>query len=217
MNAAATEHVERPVIERTDFGGLTVEWDERVQRPRAWTMHQALWAAELLPSVPPGPVLELCCGAGQIGLRAVMGSKRRLVCVDIDPVAASYVAKNARAAGMGPRTEIRLGGIDTVLLAQERFPFVIADPPCVPALHTGRFPDDPLLAIDGGSDGMDTIRICLIALELHLAAGGAALLQLGSPAQADQVAELVRGGRLEAVETREIEDGVVLRLDAHDA
>jgi methylase of polypeptide subunit release factors len=104
-----------------------------------------------------------------------------------------------------------------VLLPGERFPLVIADPPWVPGGHTGRFPDDPLLAIDGGSDGMDVIRICVLALELHLAAQGVALLQLGSSAQAEQVAELVRGGRLQAAEVREFERGVVLRLDAHDA
>ena len=216
MSTTAPGHVDRPVTERTDFGGLTVEWDTRIQRPRPWTLEQALWAAELLPSSPPGPVLDLCCGAGQIGLRAVVGSKRRLVCVDVDPVAASYVAKNASAAGMGTRTEIRLGGVEAVLLPQERFPLVLADPPCVAHQHVGRYSDDPLLAIDGGSDGMDTVRICVVALELHLAAGGVALLQLGSRAQADMVAALVLGGRLEPVEVRELEGGIVLRLDAQD-
>ena len=74
---------------------------------------------------------------------------------------------------------------------------------------------------------MDTIRICVVA-ELHLEVGGVALLQLGSPTQADMVAELVRGGRLEAVEVRELEGGpesgpesgperaILLRLDARD-
>ncbi len=216
MDLADTRHVDRSLAERTDFGGLAIEWDERVLRPRAWTVQQSLWAAELLSSLPPGPVLELCCGAGQIGLRAALNTDRRLVCVDVDPVAASYAAKNAIAAGMGARTEIRLGGIEAVLLPHERYPLVIADPPWVPGAHTGRFPDDPLLAIDGGSDGMGVIRICVVALELHLAAEGVALLQLGTTAQAEQVAELVGGGRLEATEVREFERGVVLRLDAHD-
>jgi release factor glutamine methyltransferase len=214
MDTAATEHLDRPVTGRTDFGGLTVEWDERLQRPRPWALQLALWAAELLSSVPPGPVLELCSGAGHVGLRALMGSARRLVCVDADPVAASYVAKNATAAGMGRQTEIRLGGIESVLLPQERFPLVIAHPPAAPTQHTDRFPGAPLRVIDAGSDGIDIVRICVIALELHLAIGGVALVQLGSPTQAAQVAELVSGGRLAAVETRELARGVVLRLDA---
>ena len=216
MDLADPQHIDRSEAERTDFGGLTIEWDERVLQPRAWTVGQSLWAAELVSSVPPGPVLELCCGAGQIGLLAVRNADRRLVCVDVDPVAASYAARNASAAGMGARTEIRVGGVDAVLLPRERFPLVIADPPWVPAADTGRFPADPLLAIDGGGDGTDVIRICVLTLELHLATEGVALLQLGSTAQAEQVGEMVRGGRLRAAEVREFEGGVVLRLDAHD-
>ena len=67
---------------RTPFGGLDISWDARVLEPREWTLEQSLWAASILDDVPAGPVLELCCGAGQIGLRAVVGSDRRLVCVD---------------------------------------------------------------------------------------------------------------------------------------
>ena len=48
----------------TDFEGLAITWDSRVLAPRAWTMEQSRWAAELAQDVPVGPILELCCGAG---------------------------------------------------------------------------------------------------------------------------------------------------------
>ena len=70
-------------------------------RPRAWTENQSRWAAELLPGAARrATVLELCSGAGQIGLLAVAGSERRLVCVDVNPVAAEYTRRNASAAGL---------------------------------------------------------------------------------------------------------------------
>src|SRR4051812_28275916 len=137
---------------QVDFGGLSIAWDERLLQPREWTLQQSLWAAELLERVPAGPVLELCSGAGQIGLRAVMGSGRRLVCVDANPVAASYTLRNAREAGLVDLVEVRTGWIDELLKADEEFPLVVADPPWVPRAQTGRFPEDPLIAIDGGDD-----------------------------------------------------------------
>ena len=111
-----------PAGETIDFGGLRIAFDERVLRPRAWTENQSLWAAELLPSLPAGTVLELCSGAGQIGLLAVAGSGRRLVCVDVNPVAAEYMAANAGAAGLRNRVEIRLGRIGDALAPARTLP-----------------------------------------------------------------------------------------------
>ncbi len=203
-----------PPTEVIDFGRLRIAFDERVLRPRAWTENQSLWAAELLPSLPAGTVLELCAGAGQIGLLAVAGSGRRLVCVDLNPVAAEYIAANAVAAGVRNRVEIRLGRIDDSLAPRERFPLIIADPPWVPRSETARFPEDPLVAIDGGEDGMGVVRECLAAIEAHLGSGGVALLQLGPGGQAEAVAELLADSKLVAGETRDFgESGVLLRID----
>ncbi len=156
-------------------------------------------------------MLELCCGAGQIGLRAVLESDRQLVCVDANPVAATYTLANARAAGLGDRVVVRTGWIEEVLETGELFPLIIADPPWVPHDETGRFPDDPTLAIDGGGDGMDVVRTCVRAIEQHLSPGGTALLQLGTIQQARWVADLAQG--LTTGMVRVCEGGVLLRLD----
>ena len=204
---------QRPHAEPVEFGGLTIAWDDRLLQPRTWTLEQSLWAASLLDRVPAGPVLELCCGAGHIGLRAVVGSARRLVCVDADPVAASYTEQNARAAGLEGRLEMRTGWIEGVLRPGEQFPLVIADPPWVPRSDTARFPEDPLLAIDGGDDGLAVVRTCVRAITAHLAPGGAALLQLGTTAQAAAVEQMLGEGPILAGEVRDFERGVVQRLD----
>jgi methylase of polypeptide subunit release factors len=202
------------VPETIDFGGLRISFDDRVLRPRTWTEHQSHWAAELLPDVPPGDVLELCSGAGQIGLLAVAASTRRLVCVDLNPAAAELTLENARAAGMQDRVEMRLGRIDQVLTAGESFPMVIADPPWVRRAETDRFPEDPLVAIDGGDDGLSVARECLAAVAEHLAPGGVALFQLGPGGQAEELAALAADAGLVAGEVRTFGDrGVLLRLD----
>jgi release factor glutamine methyltransferase len=205
-------HLEDQRVRHASFDGLDIAWDPRVLEPRAWTLEQSLWAASLLPDVPAGPVLELCCGAGQIGLRAVVDSDRQLVCVDANPVAASYTLENARTAGMEGRVGVRTGWIQEVLEPGELFAMIIADPPWVPHDETTQFPEDPTLAIDGGGDGMEVVRTCARAIEEHLAPGGAAVLQLGTVEQARLVEGLV--GALTAGEVRVFERGVLLRLDA---
>jgi release factor glutamine methyltransferase len=206
--------IEAADVETIDFGGLQIAFDHRVLRPRGWTAAQSWWAASLLPHLSEGDVLELCSGAGQIGLLAVTGSSRRLVCVDVSPVAATYTRHNAAAAGLADRVSVREGLIGEVLDTAERFPLIIADPPWVPRSQTTRFPQDPLLAIDGGDDGLGVVRECVRAVAVHLAAGGVALLQLGTSAQVEAVTDLLAGTDLVAGETREYGDrGVLLRID----
>ena len=201
--------------ETITFGDLRIAYDDRVLQPRPWTTEQSRWAAELMQAAPPGPVLELCCGAGQIGLLAVLASDRTLVCVDAEPAACAYAEDNAAAAGIGHRVEVRLGRLDEVLRPDERFPVIIADPPWVRREETRRFPEDPLLAIDGGFDGLDVARACLAVIAAHLVPGGSALLQVGSVTQAevlrDELPASVAG--LTMRELRQLEGGVLVRVD----
>ena len=201
--------------ETLDFGRLRIDFDDRVLRPRAWTTAQADWAAELIAHAPAGSVLELCSGAGHIGLLAVAGNDRRLVCVDANPVACFYARSNAAAGGLADRVEVREGRLETALEDHERFAVVIADPPWVPRSRTTEFPEDPLSAIDGGDDGLDVARACVAAITHHLAPGGTAVLQLGTTGQAEALlAEPgLADGTLVMSEVRRQERGVLARID----
>jgi methylase of polypeptide subunit release factors len=203
------------MTDRIQFGTLSIAYDDRVLQPREWTAAQSEWAAELAATVPGGTLLELCAGAGHIGLLAAATSGRRLLCVDSNPVACDYARANAVAAGIADRVEVREGRLETSLRADEQFPLVIADPPWVPRDQTRQFPEDPLSAIDGGTDGLDIARACLEVVADHLAAGGSAVLQLGSAAQADALGRepALASGRLVQVELRQHVRGVLVRID----
>jgi release factor glutamine methyltransferase len=196
-----------------EFGGLTVSYDERVLVPRPWTTAQSYWAADLLRDAAAGPVLELCAGVGHIGLLAVDGTARRLVMVDLDETACAFARSNARAARGGDLAEVRQGRVDEVLSREERFVGVIADPPWVPSDATGRFPDDPLTAIDGGEDGMEIAWACLEVAAGHLVDQGWLLIQLGTVEQADALHDRLDSSPrlgLKTVEVREYGDRGVL-------
>ncbi|MCW2790993.1 MAG: methyltransferase small [Nocardioides sp.] len=206
-NTAATE-------ETMAFGELEIAFDERVLRPRPWTADQSAWAVELLRTAPDGPLLELCSGAGQIGLLAAARSRRPLVCVDVNPVACAYNRRNAENAGLADLVEVREGLLEESLRPDERFAVVIADPPWVRRTETDAFPEDPLVAIDGGDDGLDVAWACLRVAARHLSPGGSAVLQLGTVDQAAHVRDrLTSLPGLRAVEVRQGERGVLLRVD----
>jgi release factor glutamine methyltransferase len=188
-------------LRSTTFGGLRIDYDATMLAPRDWTLAQSRWAADLLTDLPDGPVLDLCAGAGHLGLVAVHGRRRRLVAVEVNPRACRHLRANAVRAGLDGLVEVRQGPVDAVLHPEEQFALVIADPPWVPTSRVAGFPDDPVGAIDGGADGLEVARQCLAVVADHLLPDGAAILQVGSSGQADTLrAELP--DRLRLVETR---------------
>ena len=202
-----------PPLEGITFGDLRIESDARVLRPRAWTSAQSRWAADLLASSPTGPVLELCAGAGQIGLlAAALAPDRSLVCVDVDPVACGYARANAARAGLGHRVEIRESRLEEAIGPDEQFALVIADPPWVRRVEIGRFPEDPELAIDGGDDGLEVARACLTAAAASLLPSGSVLLQLGQLEQVEALRHDAIEHQLDVVDVRGESGGVLVRL-----
>lgn len=167
------------------FGPLQIAYDGDLLEPRAWTIAQSRWAIELAPTVPEGPVLELCCGAGQIGLVVGVETGRPLVQVDDNDDACGFARLNAANAGVV--SDVRCARLTTALREGEQFPLVLADPPYIPSAETDAFADDPDHAIDGGPDGLDVARTCLEVARRHLAPGGAILLQLGGAHQAEDL------------------------------
>ena len=192
----------------TTFGPLTVGYDERVLEPRPWTLLQAEWAVERSDDLGPGPVLELCCGAGQIGQVVALRTGRRLLQVDTSHVACRHARANARRNGLEDQVQVRQAGItagDRPDLGAHAFPLVVADPPYVPSADCEQFPDDPPLAIDGGPDGLDVVEVVAASIAHHLAPDGMALLQVRGPAQVD------------ALEARDLLGLEVADIRSHDA
>ncbi len=203
-----------PLVRLAEFGPLTIAYDDRVLSPRPWTVRQSAWAAELLSGLPEGPVLELCSGAGQIGLLAVAGTHRRLVLVDADPAACRYARINANHARPAHSVQVRRGPMQEALPPDERFPLILADPPWVRSTMTSLHPEDPIRAIDGGPDGLALVRVALRVIGRHLGPEGAALLQVG-PDQVPAVEahlERCRDLALRVVERRVCDRGALVRL-----
>jgi release factor glutamine methyltransferase len=178
-----------PPARAVTFGPVRIEFDATVLEPRPWTVVQSGIAADLLRDQPPGAILELCCGAGQIGLAAAALSGRALVQIDDSADACRWARHNAAANQL--ETDVRHAAMDHALADGERFALVLADPPYVPTPEVATYPDDPPHAIDGGDDGLDVVRTCLAVAMRHARSHASVVLQVRGPAQADRVRRLV--------------------------
>lgn len=186
-----TIDVEAGRTDLIEFGSLSIQFDERVLRPRRWTTAQSAWASALLRTAPPGPVLELCAGVGHIGLLAMVGQSRPLVLVDSSQIACDHAAANLGRADLSCPVSIRCGRMEDLIAEHERFALVIADPPWVPRDEMADHPDVPVHTIDGGSEGLELIRTCVQIIGRHLAPGGSAVLQVGTLDQLEAVSTYV--------------------------
>ena len=196
-------------VDEVDFEGLRIRTDPDVLVPRDWTAAQSHWAAELASDAPDGPVLEVCAGAGHLGLHTAQLTGRDLVAVDLNPVAGKLIEQNAADAGV--TVDVRVGDMAGVLASDESFPVMIVDPPWVRSREVEGFPDDPVLAIDGGEDGLRLVRACAGVIAEHLHPQGFAILQVG-PDQCEESGVIARAQGLAVAEVRDFPRGCLLHL-----
>ena len=187
------------------FAGLAIGHAAGVLSPRDWTTLQSDWARELLDRLPGGPVLELCCGAGHIGLAATTGNSRRIVQVDLSPRATAWAHHNAVAHGRADRTDVRHGDLDETLAPHERFVLVLADPPYLRSDEVAEHPADPRHAIDGGVDGTAVPCRALATAARHLFDDGVVLLQTRGRGQVEALTPAVHALGLQVAEIREVD------------
>jgi release factor glutamine methyltransferase len=145
----------------------------------------------------------------------MVGQPRPLVMVDSSQVACEHAAANADRAGMLGVVDIRCGPMEELIAVEERFALILADPPWVPSDDTDDHADDPVHAIDGGTDGLDLVRTCIEIIGRHLADRGSAVLQLGGLDQVAAVSDHVVDHPdlgLQLAEHRTYEGGVLVLL-----
>ena len=170
--------------------GLRVAVDAGVFVPRRRSELLVRTAVPLLPvasreGMRPGVdlpvVVDLCCGTGALGLAvARLGGPVELHATDVDPTAVRCAARNLEPIG----GHAWCGDLDEPLpgALRGRVHVLLANAPYVPSDEVAFMPPEarehePLVALDGGPDGVEVQRRVIAAAPGWLRRGGHVLVE----------------------------------------
>lgn len=144
----------------------------------------------------PARVLDLGTGPGTLLLAALAEwPGARGLGVDASPVALDYARRNADALGLAARVDWHQG--DWAQGVKGPFDLILANPPYVATddpLPADVATHEPAQALFAGPDGLDDYRRLVPQLPPLLAAGGAAILEIGATQNAPVTALLRAAG-----------------------
>ena len=162
-----------------EFCGKTFKSDARALIPRPET---ELLVERALTYPAPASILDVATGSGVIALSLALGRPEASVtATDISPEALSLAKENAILLSID-----RITFHEADLLPPPEagtFDLITANLPYIPAAEIAGLSrevrHDPILALDGGPEGLDLIvRLAPLALE-RLTSGGHLLLEIG--------------------------------------
>lgn len=131
-------------------------------------------------------VLDLCCGSGAIGISlAKLCKNMKIVCSDISEDAIRLTKENARA--LKANITVKKGDMFDPFkgrLGNIKFDIIVSNPPYIESEVISTLEEEvrlhePLLALDGGEDGLDFYRQILKEAPKHLNKGGMLFLEVG--------------------------------------
>lgn len=162
------------------------------------------------PAAQPGALTETKPGAQPAARQETQpeagpGASGIMVTLsDLSEDALSVAKENAELNGVTEKVRILKSDLFGSL-AGERFDLIVSNPPYIPReVIKGLSPEvkehEPLMALDGGEDGLDIYRKIVEEAPDHLTEGGTLMIEIGSD-QAESVAAVMReDGRYEEAE-----------------
>lgn len=167
------------VVGWADFCGLRIAVDPGVFVPRHRSELLVRRAAAL--TAPGSIIVDLACGSGAIGVAiAARAGEVELHATDIEPAAVACARRNVEPSGghvyAGDLYEplpVRLRGQVGVVAAN--VPYVPTK--AVPLMPAEARLHEPLIALDGGPDGLDVLRRAARGAGDWLAPGGHLLIE----------------------------------------
>jgi len=163
-------------------------------------------------------ILDLCCGSGAIGVSLCKLIKEvRVTATDISGKALVVAKENAQNAGVGKLMKFAESDLFGSLrngIGGTKYHVIASNPPyirreIIPTLQREITEHEPLLALDGGEDGLDFYRRILKDAPDYLKKEGLLFLEIGND-QGEAVCEMARSaGRFEEIT-------VVRDLAGHD-
>ena len=193
------------ILEHQEFWSIDFKVDPRVLIPRPETellVEQSLLILSGIFFKRNPSVLEIGTGSGAIAIALAKEVKNIfLVATDISGDALGLAKENAKSAGVQHQIKFVNGDLfDPLRPSEERRPFdlILSNPPYLIRPEIGSLAKEvrdyePIIALDGGEDGLEFYRRLISQAPLFLREGGWLLLEMGQ-GQGTLVSELIEGG-----------------------
>jgi len=164
-----------------DFLGHELVSDQRALIPRPETEYLCDLLIRDRRVEPPARVLDMATGSGCIGLTlAAAWPDSRVVLADVSEEALDLARLNAGRLGLGRVRIVRSNLFDKIT---GDFDLIVSNLPYIPRAEIAGLSRevrrDPVLALDGGPDGLDLVRRFLDAAPAHLGGDGEIALEVG--------------------------------------
>ena len=133
-------------------------------------------------------ILDLCCGSGAIGVSLCKHLEDvKVTAADISDKAIAVAKMNAQNAGVGKRMKFLAGDLFGSLrkgIGGIKFHMIVSNPPyikrdVIPTLQREVAEHEPMLALDGGEDGLDFYRRIIKEAPDYLKPNGLLFLEIG--------------------------------------
>jgi release factor glutamine methyltransferase len=184
------------VLGWAEFYGLRIAVDPGVFVPRRRT--EFLVGEAVALTLPGAVVVDLCCGTGALGVAVASAVERvELHAADVEPAAVVCARRNVTAVGGFVHQGDLFAALPVVL--KGRIDVLLANTPYVPSREIGLLPaeareHEPLVALDGGVDGLDVQRRVAAEAARWLAPGGHLLVETSERQAPHTAAAFERGG-----------------------
>ena len=183
------------ILGQREFYGINVVLTPAVLIPRPESeglVEHALFMAMMGMESTDLTIADVGTGSGAIAINLAMHLPMgRIFAVDISDSVLDVAAYNIRAHGVGDRVSLAIG--DLLDAVPEPLDLIVANLPYIPTDRISTLQPEvqkePVLALDGGADGLDLIRRLLAQAENKLKSHGIILLEM-DPDQVPVVAEL---------------------------
>ena len=168
------------LLGQREFYSLTLEVGPGVLVPRPETELVVETVLNLIADSEPGTVLDLGTGSGAIAL-AIKHERSRVAVTAVDSSAEALEIARRNASALGIDIEL-IASYWFESLNGRLFDVIVANPPYVasdePALSTA-LRHEPAAALDGGRDGLDSIRVIVADAVEYLEPDGYLLVEHG--------------------------------------
>ena len=179
----------------TEFYGIRLNLNKNVLIPRPETE----LVAEVAINTEGSKVLDLCTGSGAIAIAVATKKEGSAVTATDISAPALEIAKN-NAMLLGLKINFKEGNLFDAV-KDEKFDIIVSNPPYIPSADIETLEKkvkdfEPMLALDGGKDGLDVYRKIAAEYEKYLNDNGTLILELGID-ESEKVKELFAGKEIE--------------------